>query len=83
MAEDMGYCDICKTNFGDPMYHGCGPSSAQWEKHYGHLFPTQVALDALEELHNRGDRMYSPTKDELSTVDSQVFELPAYEGDDA
>jgi hypothetical protein len=47
MADD--FCEICNRSFGDPDYHGTGPSTEEWEKHYDHLLRVDVRLSALRE----------------------------------
>lgn len=51
-----GYCEECGRSFGDPDYHGTGPSGEEWEKHLDHLFPVEVGLKALrEKRENEGE----------------------------
>lgn len=49
------YCNICKVNFGDPGYHGCGPSAKEWDRHYDHLLPISLLkqpIKLINELEN-------------------------------
>lgn len=43
------YCETCNRSFGDPDYHGVGPSIDEWGKHYDHLFPISIGLTAIKE----------------------------------
>lgn len=44
------YCDICKVNFGDPGYYGCGPTMHEWSKHYQHLMYRNPSEDDSDKL---------------------------------
>lgn len=47
------YCERCGRSFGDPGYHGTGPSGEEWKKHLDHLFSVEIALKALKEKRQK------------------------------